>query len=389
MRPEERPHTVVQVVIDLHAGGLETLCVDLSAGFVEEGIRSVVVALDGGGSLVDRLATSGVEYVSLGGRRPYSPAFHAGYWRTLRRIAPDVVHTHHFSPLLYTVPSRLAARVPRHLHTEHSYEYLEHRPYLRRPFRALARTCDGVVVLGSNMRRFYEAEIGIAPSRLRVIPNGVNTDHFQPPLDRVAARRHLGWASGPTLGTVCRLSPEKNLGMLLRAFAVIAAEQASVSLVIAGDGPERARLEKLINDLELRQRVHLLGWQADVRSVLHCLDVFCITSDVEGLPLALLEAMASGCAVIGTRVGDIADVIQDGRNGFVLAAGDEASLVDHLRHLLARPSLVRAMGESARRIAYERFSRSAMIDSYLRAYTGLDAPAETQPVSERDVSHAV
>lgn len=374
VRHSVRAPSVVQVTIDLQRGGLEALCADLAIAVAQHGIRSTIIGLDGMGELVDRVRSHGVEYQSLGGRRLGRPSYHAALSRLLRQAEATVVHSHHFAPLLYAAPARMAARVRTHVHTEHSIEYLQERPRRRLAFRWLARTCARVAVLGSGMAEYYKA-LGVAPDRLRTIPNGVDLGVFRPAADRGCVRAELGLPQGLLIGTVCRLSPEKNLTLLVQAFAQWASARPHVYLVIVGDGPERERIEAASEVAGVRDRVVLLGWRDDVPRVLSALDVFCISSDAEGLPLALLEAMACGCAVVSTRVGDVPDAMSRCAGQFIVPKRDPAALAAALLALVDNAELRRSVGEALRHEVHARFSRDAMVRAYFEEY-GLVPEAE-------------
>ena len=366
--------TVVQLVLEVGRGGLETMSADLAIELARRGVRSIVVGLDGGGQLEERLAAGGVEFTSLGGRRPLDPRYHARLASVLRASRPDAVHSHHFSPLLYAVLARALAGRPRLVHTEHSIEYLLERPDYRRTLRWLARATSSFVVLGERMRRYYLTEIGVSPARLRVIPNGVALLPVQPIETRVETRAALGLGDGFLVVTVGRLAKEKNYALLLGAFDQATRGDAGARLVFIGDGPERDALQARARALGIEGRVHFLGWRTDVGQLLGAFDVFALSSISEGLPMAMLEAMSAGLPVISTRVGDIPEVVADGRTGRLVPEGNEAALTAVLTELRSSPGERQRLGAAARARVAERYSRGAMVDDYLGAYR-VTAPA--------------
>jgi len=187
-----RCRTIVQVVINLGKGGMEAIAVNLARGLDRTRFRPILIALDAGGEHEEELRDAGIAYSVLGTRRWRDPRFHWTLWKLLRRLQPDVVHTHHFSPLLHTVSAARLASVPRLVHTEHSWQYLEHRPAHRWALRWMSRLSDAFVVVGSSMAPYYRDHVQVAPEQLRVIPNGIDTRVFRP-LDRLECRRALGW----------------------------------------------------------------------------------------------------------------------------------------------------------------------------------------------------
>lgn len=350
------------------------MCADLAIELGERGLRSVVVGLDRGGQLQERLAAGGVEFHDLGGRRMLDPRYHLELATVFRRLRPSAVHSHGFAPLLYSVVARALSGRPRLVHTEHSIEYLLPRADYRRTLRSLARSTSAFVVLGDRMRRYYAEEIGVPDNRLRVIPNGVAVGAEITPEARRAARERLGVGEGFLVATVGRLAQEKNYPMLLEAFAAGTRGDPAATLVFVGDGQEREDLERRAAALGVSDRVRFAGWRTDVSALLPACDVFAMSSFSEGLPMAMLEAMAAGLAVVSTRVGDIPEVVEEGTSGRLVASGDVAALAGVLADLRADPAERARLGRTARALVIGRYSRSAMVDAYLDAY-GASAPA--------------
>lgn len=359
---------VVQVVLDIGRGGLETMCVELAIGIADRGVRSIVVGLDAGGQLEERLTAHGVEFVCAGGRRLLDPRFHWRLARFLKASGATAIHSHHFASLLHISAARVAAAIPTLVHTEHSLEYLLPRADYRRTLRWLAKGVSTFAVLGERMRKYYATEIGIGSSTLRVIPNGVAIGASPSDEDRREARRLLGCGDALVVGTVGRLAPEKNYGVLLRAFASLTAGPSTPVLVLLGDGPERGALESEARALGVFERTRFAGWQDNVARLLPAFDVFALSSDAEGLPLALLEAMSLGIPVVSTRVGDIPDVVQHGVEGLLVDPGDEPGYRLALLGLATSAALRSRLGAAAQDVVRARYSKDAMVNAYLQAY---------------------
>ena len=362
----------MQVVLEAGRGGLEVMSADLALSLVQRGVRAVMLTLDAGGEQRDRLEAGGVAVLDLGGRRLRDPRYHWRVASALRSTGADVVHSHMFAPLLYSAGAHWLAGVRRLVHTEHSIEYLLDKPSYQRPLRWLARASSSFVVLGERMRVFYVEKVGIAPERVRVIPNGVVVKD-ENAANRQMARRELGLGEEFVVGAVGRLAPEKNLGLLLQAFARATNSGGPGTLVLIGDGSERQALETQARELGIAERVRFTGWRKDVSAVLPAFDAYALTSLAEGLPLALLEAMSAGVPVVSTAVGDIPEVVRNGATGRLVQSGDEAAFADALAELRNQPELRQALARAARAQVVERYSRDAMVDAYLSAY-GITAP---------------
>lgn len=369
--------TVVQVVLNLGHGGMEAMAVSLAAGLDRARYRSVVIALDAGGEYEAVLRDAGVEAHVLKGRRLWSPGFHLELAKLLRRVQADVVHTHHFSPLLHSLPAVRLAGVRRRVHTEHSYQYLEPRSDYRRALRLMGKSAHAFVLVAQSMQPFYRHQIRIAEDSLRVIPNGVDTGRYKPSSRDVEQRRQSVGVNGNAylVGTAGRFFPEKDYGTLLRGFAAFAATNPHAHLAMIGDGPERPSLEALARSSgdAISSRIHFLGWRTDLVELLPLLDAFVLSSKSEGLPLVALEALACGVPIVVTPVGDLPAVVADNgsRAGTLFPVGDAAALAAALAEL-ANPETRASLGKHGRARVLQRYSQDAMVRSYAHAYEGVE-----------------
>ena len=193
------------------------------------------------------------------------------------------------------------------------------------------------------------------------IPNGVDVSKFAP-------KQNSSPTSGQfVVGCCARLSEQKRLDILIRAIAKLAARN-NVLLKLAGDGPERERLEALVVELGIADRVEFLGTQNDVCSFLHSLDLFAMTSDREGLPYALLEAMATGLPTIVTGVNDMPVVVRDGVDGFVIPKGNINACTEKIQTLISAPEMRSRFGVSARRRVCEGYSAESCLKKTLAVF---------------------
>jgi glycosyltransferase involved in cell wall biosynthesis len=202
---------------------------------------------------------------------------------------------------------------------------------------------------------------------LRLVPNGVDLQRFRPgPADALLP------GEGPWLGTAAALRPEKNVGRLLRAAALLRGQGVAFRLAIMGDGPERPALETLARDLGLTDCTHFLGHVADPAATCRALDVFALSSDTEQMPFAVLEAMASGLAVASTDVGDVAAMLS-AENRPHLAALDEHALAAALGPLLRDAALRASIGRANRARAEQVFDQEAMFQAHAGLIDGFSA----------------
>jgi sugar transferase (PEP-CTERM/EpsH1 system associated) len=358
---------VAQVVLSLARGGSESLARDVAVTLDSARFRSSVYALDEGGPLDLDLQAAGVP-VHLVGRRPgFDWRLVPRLYRLFRRERVTVVQTHHLAPLIYgALAARLAGAIL--IHVEHERFTFAH-PTARRRLRRLARLCHRIVVVGEDIRDYFVERVGIPAAKLVVIENGVDTRRF--PTTPRQSRAALGLpAEDRLIGHVARLDPAKDQATLLAAFQTLAQTHSGVRLVLVGDGALRANLEELAQTLGIAKIVTFLGARSDVAELLPHFDAFALSSVNEGLPVALLEAMAAGRPVAATAVGEIPALL--GRDaGLCVPPGKPGALAEALGLLLERPEQGATMGAAARRRVEERFDLRATVRRYEAVYASL------------------
>ncbi len=185
-------------------------------------------------------------------------------------------------------------------------------------------------------------------------------------------RRELGLDTDTTLvGIIARLVPIKAHDTFLKAAAIIAREIATVHFVVVGDGERRAELEAMSRQLGLANRVHFLGWRADLNRIYADLDIVALTSENEGSPVSLIEAMTCECAVVSTRVGGVPDLVEDRVSGLLVPPHDPSAFAAALNELLSDPQMRRRFGTAAGSKAYPAYSAGRLLNDIDRLYTSL------------------
>jgi glycosyltransferase involved in cell wall biosynthesis len=279
--------------------------------------------------------------------------------RTLRRLAPDIVHANLASPwsCQYSIA---AASLLRSARVVAVYQ-LPVPPISRRQWRMKRLTSHGVdrhVGVGTRTSREVESLVGLPPGSVVTIHNGVPDDRHRP-----APRPR----PGPLIGAIGRLEPQKGFDILIRGLRDI----DGASLVLVGDGSERTPLERLARELGLAERITWIGWTNEVRSYLGAFDVFVLPSRFEGFPLAVLEALLARAAVVATDVGSVSEAVRDGETGLLVPADDPAALVAATRRLLADDDLRQRLGEEGRRLVLDRFTADHMTRAFESLYEDL------------------
>jgi glycosyltransferase involved in cell wall biosynthesis len=255
--------------------------------------------------------------------------------------APDLVHCHDWMTALAGIALRSRLGVPLVL-TVH----LAQMSPLNLALENLGLTCADSVIVNSHGVAEEIAARGLALSRPVIIPNGVDLARFRPPPGPPAGRMIL---------FVGRLVPQKGVDVLLRAFAVVLHRCPGLRLVIAGDGYQRLYLERLTRHLGLPPHVEYIGWQEGpaLARLYQAAELVVIPSMYEPFGLVALEAMACGRPTAASRIGGLAEIIEDGSTGYLVAPGDYLSLAQRMAQLLLDPARAAAMGQAARRKALE------------------------------------
>ncbi len=264
----------------------------------------------------------------------------------------EFVHTHSSKAgILGRVAARWAkAKVV--IHTVHGWSFNDYQPLLKRLCfiwleRLTARYTDKIIVVSG-----YDLQIGInkrigTEAKYEIIRYGIDYAEFN--LGKRDLRQELGVGMNDLLvGMVACFKPQKAPQDFIKLAFLISRALPDVKFVLAGDGVLRKKIEKLISDNKLQRKFFLMGWRRDIPEILSAIDVFVLTSLWEGLPISVLEAMASSKPVVSTDTGGIREVISDGRNGFLFARHDMETMSDRVVALLRNEGLRRKIGIDAK-----------------------------------------
>jgi glycosyltransferase involved in cell wall biosynthesis len=238
--------------------------------------------------------------------------------------------------------------------------------------RLVLRWMDAVVCVSAAQAERVRAA-RVAPEKVLVIRNAVAPEAFAPaqPVYREQLRQLFPRPPRLIVGAAGRLSPEKGFWVLIEAAAQVLAALPDVGFVVFGEGPLRAELEQLVRQRGLSERFILAGFRADLQPLLAQLDLGVMSSFTEGLPVILLELFAAGVPAVATAVGGIPEVIEEGRSGALVPAGDVAALARRLLDLLRDDPGRRALGQHARVRAERDFSFARQSVQYQELFTRL------------------
>ena len=284
----------------------------------------------------------------------------------LYQCQPDIVHTFLLTGSLYGRFAAMMARVPVVIGTEVNV-YERKRPLHALAERWLMRGTDAVIASAESVREFYIKQINADPAKVEVIYNAVDWSRLETTISREDMRRAMDVpVDGPLLGIIARLTEQKGHRVLLDALAQ-RPDLSRAHLVIVGDGPLSAALQRQAAGLGIADRVRFLGARRDLGNILSAIDVFVMPSFWEGLPLAMVLAMGAGLPVVATRVAGIPEVVQDGVNGLLVTPGESGELGAALSRVVNDDTTRVLLGQAARAFVRPRFG----VDGYVNAITGL------------------
>jgi glycosyltransferase involved in cell wall biosynthesis len=255
-----------------------------------------------------------------------------------------------------------------HVITMHGNQFMTRRLRRRMALRWAFRNSRAAVAVSEATRRDLASTLGLAPARIHLVRNGVAVRKGDP--GPVREEFELSPPGTLLLLGVGNLVERKGYHVLLEALGLLRAGGCHVPwrLVIAGEGSERVRLEEMARRIGIHDRVFLPGRRDDIADLQAAADVFVMPSLWEGLPLAVLEAMFGGSAVVATRTHGIPEAIDNEETGLIVPPGDAAALAEALRRVLTDPSLRHALAGAARERALREFTITHMVDAYEALY---------------------
>lgn len=367
---------VLHVLDRIGVGGTELNVAKLMRVLPPETYEQRLCAVRGTPASAEQDWSAGPEPVFSGSNRNGVRLAVTWLARIMRRFRPDIVHSRNWGAIEAVAAARVA-RVPIAIHSEHGYDLdMFHGLPLRRRFfrRFTYGIADAVFAVSEELRDYHARQAWFSRDRIRVIYNGVDTDHFRPQPDLgMAWRKRLGLPLDAfVVGSVGRLVPIKDYPALLEAVKPLLARGIDARILLVGSGPELERLKALarISPL-LAGKVLFAGLSHEIAQHLAAMDVFVLPSLREGMSNTLLEAMASGLAAIATRVGGNPEIVENGRSGILVPPGRPAEMAVQLERLARSSELRLELGASARERVLNRFTLGHMLAQYEKLYLEL------------------
>ncbi len=357
----------MQLVLSLSPGGTERLVIELCRRLASV-VDTVVCCLDEPGEWSAEVAKLNIPVISLARQPGFHPSLSVRLGEALKLHRIDVIHCHHYSPYVYGLLAAVLHPSVRVVFTEHGRLHgagISAKRRLVNP--VLSRWPARIYAVSAALKQDMVAE-GFPQRSIEVLYNGIELGHRPRAGERSAVRASMGLPSDALIiGTVARLDPVKNLGVLLEARVILGARIPTARIVIAGDGPERQALVDRAHALGIGDVTHFTGHHPEVRALMSAFDVYVNCSTYEGVSLTILEAMATGLPVVATEVGGNPEVVVDRETGLLVGQRPQA-LASAIAALALNPAQRHAMGDAGRWRVKRHFTIDRMVNDYAAAY---------------------
>lgn len=372
-RGAPRPLPVLFLVPNLTLGGAERQLATLVTRMDRERFLPVVVCQKGGGPFYDPIIEAGLPAHRLEAHGRADPRYPWRLASLCRRYGIRAMVIRGFST---GVVGRLVGKalgIRPLIMAEHSTGRIDPDPKKRPIERVLAPWTDGIIAVAKGQIPFLVEDKGFREDRIRVIYNGIDLRDWTPGPREPEILQELSIPpDAPVAGILAMLRPEKDHDTFLAAARLVRERLPDAHFLVVGDGRERARLEARAAEFGLSDRVRFTGGRSDVARILTVFDVSVLCSvTVETFPMSFLEAMAMERPLVGTRIGGVPEMIEEGRNGYVVPMRDPAALADAIVRVIGNRDTVREMGLESRRIVEEQFSVERMVrdtEDYLLSF---------------------
>lgn len=365
---------VLHVINTLSAGGAELHLLTLCRYLKRQGAELVVACLkeniSGSRSLRSDFERENIRVFNLRGDNRYDCRILVRLARLIESEHPHILHTHLPRADIGAALIRRFTSSPTFLCSVHGiYQHRWYRswtPLMRHAYRR----ADAVIAISLAVKNWLTVELGIPPDKVKVIHYGIEQEHWN---RGAGANLKCKEKASATIGSLGRLEPGKGFDCLVNAMSRVCKQLPDASLLIAGAdtwdyGKE---LRSLIRMLGLQDHVRLIGFQHNVSSFLHNVDVFAFASRSEGFGQVLIEAMAAGKAVVASRIPPFTEIVVDGETGLLVNADDTEGFADAMAWLLTHSEQAREMGDRGRERVFSHFSAQKMLAETMSLYNAL------------------
>jgi glycosyltransferase involved in cell wall biosynthesis len=360
---------VLHVIDSLHLGGAQEVVLNL-ATCGSPRFRHEVATLHGRGIYWNRLREAGIKVHSLSPHK-FLPLYLATLPALLLAKRPDILHCHLIPSNIIAKPLGALLGVPLILNHDHTNDpHRINNKLLLALDKSTNRFARHLIAVAAACQNFLIQHESIPPEKITLVPNAIDLRRFSPrKADRTESRKKFGLPlDAKVIAGVGRLNAQKNFSLFLDIAAALAPRFPEARFLLAGEGPEEILLREKARSLGLADRIVFAGYVADTRQAYVAADLLLMPSRFEGLPMTLLEAMAMGLPVVASKLDGIAEVIEDGREGFLVESTDAAGFVERCATLLENPAKSPEFAANARAKIEARYSVERMTSAVEAIY---------------------
>lgn len=366
----KKKHNIMHLVLNLNIGGLEWVVINLLKRLDKDRFSPSAACLLDGGTLVNEVKKLGFELDIL--NKPDKLDFSAflRLAKILKEKKIDLIHTHNTGAYIYGGIAAKIAGVNALVHTEHGRCFPD-KKRLMWTEKILSAFTHSIIAVSEDLKEKLVEFEKIDPRKISVIPNGIDVDLFKPTERQSVEQKkeELGLDKDIFIvGTVGRLDPIKDHRNLIEAFKIAEKYMPAAKLLIAGDGPLMDSLKLKVESLKLQEKVKFLGERNDIVELLNVFDLFVLPSKSEGVSLTLLEAMAARKPIIATDVAGNKEILEHGKDGYLVPACSTEKLSEAILYLAKNPAMAFKLRNAAYVKVRQKYSLENMISRYQDIY---------------------
>lgn len=353
---------VFHIVPNLAVGGGEKLAVDICTFLDKEVYTCKIISLyKSQNTIYEQIAReNNIDIIFLNKKIGVDLKIIVQLIKLLKKENPDILHTHLYV-MSYVLPASIFCNIRSVVHTVHSVANKELRKSVR-IIMHIAYKVFGVipVAISNHIKQTVYDEYGIEKEKIRCIYNGVDTLKFQ-------RKKQIENTNILEFVHIGRFNTVKNHKLLIESFALALNEINNIKLKLVGDGELRKEIEELVESLKIKDKVTFRGIRKEIPNELKDADIFILTSNWEGIPLSIIEAMASGLSIISTKAGGVADIIEDNKTGLLVNIGDKVGLSKAIIRISKDEKLRQKMAKEALKEA-EKYDIRIKVKEYEELY---------------------
>jgi len=369
-----RKINVLHIYQNSKIGGVQQQFLSLLKAYDRDVFNPIFCCLGPEEEISKEIERIDIETVALNRARyhRFSPGIVRDLYRLMKQKNIHIVRTHRYRANLYGRLAALLSGVPVKIISLHDNYRKDLRLERRIVNKILLKATDKIVAVSESIRKDIIKYDGIDSSKILVIPNGIDTERFNPEGNFADIRKGFSIKeSDIVLGFVGRVVPAKGLEYLIDALPFLKKEFKNIKLLITGEGSTMERLKKKAKENNVHDSIIFTGKRRDIPDILSCTDIFVMPSVAEGLPNALLEAMAMGKPIVATEVGGIPEVIKNRHSGFLVPPRNPEALATAIKDLISNEQLAAKMGQAARHIVLDNFSIWSIAQKWQTLYLSI------------------